>query len=87
MPGLWIGVALILVVSLAVAVEVERVGARRALPYLSGGFLGLAGLSLFASWYFALNILFIPIALAAALSAAHDRVAGCGRRRTRACVC
>ena len=69
-PGLWSGVALILAVSLAVALEVERVGARRAFPYLGGGFLGLAGLSLFASWYFLINILFTPIALAAALSAA-----------------
>ncbi len=73
-PGRWLGVAFILVVSLAVALEVERVGARRALPYLGGSFLGLAGLSLFASWYFALNILFIPIALAAALSAALIQV-------------
>ncbi|HKO45196.1 MAG TPA: ATP-binding protein [Pyrinomonadaceae bacterium] len=68
-PELWIGVALILAASLAVALGIERVGARRALPYLGGGFLGLAGFSLFASWYFSLNILFTPIAIAAALSA------------------
>jgi signal transduction histidine kinase len=68
-PGFWRGVALIIAVALAVALEVERVGARRAFPYLGGGFLGLSAFSLFASWYFSLDILFTPIALAGFLSA------------------
>ena len=68
-PGFWRGVALILLVSLAVAFEVERVGARRALSYLGGGFLGLSGLSLFASWSFSLDILFTPIAVSCVISA------------------
>jgi signal transduction histidine kinase len=69
-PGFWRGVALIIAVALAVAFELERVGARRAFPYLGGGFLGLSAFSLFASWYFSLDILFTPIALAACLTAA-----------------
>ena len=56
-------------VSLAVAVDVGRFGGRRAFLYLGGGFLGLAGLSLFASWFFAVDILFVPVALAASISA------------------
>ena len=68
-PGFWRGVALIVAVALAVAFEVERVGVRRAFPYLGGGFLGLSAFSLFASWYFSLDILFTPIAIAAGLAA------------------
>ena len=68
-PGFWRGVALIIAVAFAVAFEVERVGARRAFPYLGGAFLGMSAFSLFASWHFSLDILFTPIALAAALSA------------------
>jgi signal transduction histidine kinase len=69
-PGFWRGIALIVAVALAVAFEVERVGARRALPYLGGGFLGLSAFSLFASSYFSLDILFIPIAISGCLAAA-----------------
>ena len=67
-PGFWRGAALTLAVSLAVALEVDRVGPRRALSYLGGGFLGLSVFSLFASWHFSLDILFTPIAMASALS-------------------
>jgi hypothetical protein len=73
-PGFWRGVALIVAVALAVAFEVERVGARRAFPYLGGGFLGLSAFSLFASWYFSLDILFTPIALAACLAGASIQI-------------
>lgn len=73
-PGLWRGVALIVAVALAVAFEVERVGARRAFPYLGGGFLGLSTFSLFASWYFSLDVLFTPIAIAACLAAALTQI-------------
>lgn len=59
---------MIFTVALAAAFEVDRVGARRAFPYLGGGFLGLSAFSLFASWYFSIDILFTPIALAALLS-------------------
>jgi signal transduction histidine kinase len=55
--------------SLAVAVSVDRFGGRRAIPFLGGGFIFFAGLSLLASWFFSVDILFTPIALAAATSA------------------
>lgn len=68
-PSFWLGAALILLVSLAVAIDVGRLGARRALLYLGGGFLGLAALSLFASYFFSVDVLFAPITLAASISA------------------
>ena len=68
-PSFWMGAALIVVGSFAVAVPVGRVGGRRAFPYLGGGFLGLAVSSLFASWFFAVDVLFAPIALAGSISA------------------
>ncbi len=73
-PEFWLGVALILVVSLTVAFGVERAGARIAFPYIGGGFLGLSAFSVFASWYFSLDILFTPIAVAASLSAVFIQV-------------
>ena len=69
-PGFWHGVALIVAIASAVAFELGRVGARRAFPYLGGGFLGMSACSLFASWYFSLDILFTPTAIAACLSGA-----------------
>ena len=48
-PSLWKPAVLIFAVSFAVAIVVGRFGGRRALLYLGAGFLGLAGLSLFAS--------------------------------------
>lgn len=68
-PNFWIGAGLILTVSLAVAVDVGQFGGRRAFLYLGGGFLGLAAVSLFASWFLSVDVLFVPIALAASLSA------------------
>lgn len=73
-PDFWIGALLIGIPSVAVAVNVGRFGGRRALAYLGSGFLGLAGLSLFASWFFSIDILFTPIALAASISAATMQV-------------
>lgn len=68
-PGFWLAAGLIFTVSLAVAVDVGRVGGRRAFIYLGGGFLGLAALSLFVSSFFSVDILVVPIALAASISA------------------
>ena len=73
-PSFWPGTALILAVSFAVAIDVGRFGSRRAFLYLGGGFLGLAAVSLFSSWFFSLDILFAPIALAASISAAGIQV-------------
>lgn len=68
-PGFWIGAGLIMAVSLAVAIDVGQFGGRRAFIYLGGGFIGLAALSLFASWFLSVDILFVPVALAASFSA------------------
>jgi signal transduction histidine kinase len=73
-PNFYVGAALIFVVSFAVAIDVGRFGSRRAFLYLGGGFLGLAAVSLFASWLFSLDILFAPIALAASLAAVTIQV-------------
>lgn len=68
-PSFWVGAALILLVSLIVAIDVGRFGGRRAFPYLGGGFLGLAGASLFVSRFFSVDVLFAPLTLAASISA------------------
>ncbi len=73
-PGFWIAVLLIAVPSFAVAINVGRFGLRRAFPYLVGGFLGCAALSLFVSWFYSVDILFTPIALAVSISAAAMQV-------------
>ncbi|MDQ2922641.1 MAG: ATP-binding protein [Acidobacteriota bacterium] len=73
-PGFWVATVLMGVASVAVASIVGRFGGRRAIPYLGGGFLGCAALSLFASWFFSVDILFTPIALAASISAATIQV-------------
>jgi signal transduction histidine kinase len=69
-PNLQIGCALIFAASFAAAIAVGRLGGRKSFPYLGGGFLGLAGLSLLSSWFFSFDILFTQIALAAFISAA-----------------
>lgn len=68
-PSLWKPAVLIFAVSFAVAIVVGRFGGRRALLYLGAGFLGLAGLSLFASAFYSRDILFVPLIFAASLSA------------------
>jgi signal transduction histidine kinase len=68
-PSFWLGAAMILTVSFAVAVDVGRFGGRRSFPYLGGGFLGLAAVSLFASWFYLADVLFVPLALAGGISA------------------
>lgn len=73
-PNSWVAAGLFLTVSFAVALDVGRFGGRRAFPYLGGGFLALAALSLFASWLFSVDILFAPITLAASISAVAIQV-------------
>ena len=68
-PSLRTTALLIWLTSFAVAVVVERIGGRRAFLFLGIGFVALAGFSLFASSFYSLNILVVPIALAASLSA------------------
>lgn len=69
-PNFWTVSALIFASCLMSAMVVGRFGGRRAFPYLGVGFLGLATLSLVASRFFSLDVVFTPISLAAALSAA-----------------
>jgi signal transduction histidine kinase len=68
-PDAWLGAAVILTVSLAVTVDVGRFGGRRAFVYLGGGFLILTALSLLASRFLLIDVLFAPLALAASISA------------------
>ena len=68
-PGPWLGAALILTVSFAVTVDVGRFGGRRAFVYLGGGFLILTAVSLLASRFLLVDVLFAPLALAASIAA------------------
>lgn len=67
-PPMGIAALLIGLSSLAAALIVDRLGARRAFPYLGGGFIGLAIVSLIASHFYLLDILFTPMALGTALT-------------------
>ena len=73
-PGFWTAAALLVVPAFAVAISVGRFGGRRALTYIGGGFIFFAALSLFASWFYSIDILFTPIALVASISAALMQV-------------
>jgi signal transduction histidine kinase len=73
-PNAWVVALIIGIPSLAVVLAVGRFGGRRALPYMGGGFLGLAAASLLVSWFFSLDVLFMPVVLAAAISAATIQI-------------
>lgn len=73
-PNSWTVALIIVMPSLAVAIAVGRFGGRRCLSYLGGGFLILAGVSLFASWGFSIDVLFMPIVLAASMTAATTQI-------------
>ena len=73
-PSPWLGVAIIFTVALAVTIDVGRFGGRRAFLYLGAGFLVMTAVSLLASWFLTVDILFVPIALAASISAVTVQV-------------
>jgi signal transduction histidine kinase len=73
-PNSWLVALIIAMPALAVAIAVGRFAGRRSLSYLGGGFLGLALLSLLASWFFSVDVLFTPIILAASISAATMQI-------------
>jgi signal transduction histidine kinase len=73
-PTIQIAALLMFAASFAGAITVGSFGGRRAFRYLGIGFLGLATLSLFASWWFMLDILFTPIVLATAISSVTMQV-------------
>ena len=68
-PGHWLGATLIFTVAVAVTVDVGRFGGRRAFAHLGGGFLILTAISLLASRFLLVDVLFAPLALAASISA------------------
>ena len=63
-PKFFLGALLIIASGLVPGMAVERVGARRAFPYLGGWFLTLSILSLLASRFLGIDILFVPMAFA-----------------------
>jgi signal transduction histidine kinase len=64
-PQFRIGLLLIFASGLVAGLGVERFGARRAFPYLGGGFLACSVLSLLASRFLRIDILFVPMAFSA----------------------
>jgi two-component system phosphate regulon sensor histidine kinase PhoR len=63
-PKLWLSLLLVLTSGLVAGLAVERIGARRAFPYLGSWFLALSVLSLTASRFLGIDILFVPMAFA-----------------------
>jgi signal transduction histidine kinase len=63
-PKLWLSFLLVLASGLVAGLAVERVGARRAFPYLGSWLLALSVLSLTASRFLGIDILFAPMAFA-----------------------
>jgi two-component system, OmpR family, phosphate regulon sensor histidine kinase PhoR len=68
-PQLRLGTLLILAVAVGSGLAIERLGARRAFPYLGIGFLSLAFLSLFISRLLFIDILSVPMTLAGVMAA------------------
>ncbi len=62
-PQLWLGLLLIVGVSVSAGFFVGRAGARRSFWILGAGFLLTAGASLLVSWRLKVDILFAPLAL------------------------
>ena len=62
-PQTWLGLMLIVAVSVSAGYIVMRLGARRSFWILGAGFLATAGASLLASWYLQIDIIFAPLAL------------------------
>lgn len=67
-PQTWLGLLLIVGVSVSAGFLVSRAGARRSFWILGLGFLGTAAASLLASRYLKLDILFAPLAVGAVAS-------------------
>jgi signal transduction histidine kinase len=67
-PQAWLGLLLIVGVSVSAGFLVSRAGARRSFWILGLGFLGTAATSLLASRYLKVDILFAPLAVGAVTS-------------------
>ena len=64
-PQTWLGLMLIVGLSVSAGFIVMRLGARRSFWILGSGFLATAGASLLASYYLKIDIIFAPLALGA----------------------
>jgi signal transduction histidine kinase len=62
-PQPWLGLLLIVAISMSAGFFVSRVGARRSFPILGLGFLAMAASSLLASRHLKVDILFAPMAV------------------------
>ena len=62
-PQPWLGLLLIVAISMSAGFFVSRVGARRSFPILGLGFLTMAASSLLASRHLKVDILFAPMAV------------------------
>ena len=78
-PQPWVVTVLILSAGLVAGFAVERAGARRALPLLGVVMLLLCGLSIAASKFFQLDIVFAPVALSALAARLVFRSSACAR--------
>jgi signal transduction histidine kinase len=86
LPALTPAALLIISTSIAAALLVERFGARRAFPYLGAGFIAIAFISFITSAFFSLDLLFVPLMLAAGaagLAAQSQRLWSIDRELTR----
>ncbi|HEY6120960.1 MAG TPA: ATP-binding protein [Pyrinomonadaceae bacterium] len=61
-PNLFLGAAIILALSVASAVAISRIGTQISIPYVAAVYLFLAIVSLFASRFLAIDILYLPCA-------------------------
>jgi signal transduction histidine kinase len=68
-PQMWLGALMILAVGLSAGFAIERGGAKRTVPFILGGLVVLAGVSLFISRFLHIDLAFAPMALAALSSA------------------
>jgi hypothetical protein len=77
-PQTWIGLLLIVGVSVIAGFFVGRAGARRSFWVLGVGFILTAIASLLVSWLLKVNILFAPLALGAPPRSSRPVCIGCG---------
>jgi signal transduction histidine kinase len=73
-PNTWLGAVIIISSALISGFIVDRAGAREALVYLAAGYLGTAGLSLLASYFFAIDTLYVPATLASTCSVVFAQI-------------
>lgn len=73
-PGFWLSVGLLYATCLVVTVEVNRFGLRRSFLFLGGCFVVTAAVSLAASWFLSVDVLFAPIVVAGFIAGVTTQV-------------